>query len=66
MRRIIEILILFEEFEEICCWSGIRVRLVFFEVIVKNRILFKRVVIEGEDEEIKRFMEFLMRVRVGG
>lgn len=41
-------------------------RLVFFEVIVKNRILFKRVVIEGEDEEIKRFMEFLMRVRVGG
>ncbi|BAD86012.1 hypothetical protein, conserved [Thermococcus kodakarensis KOD1] len=66
MRRIIETPIPPEELEEIRRRSGTRVRLALLEVIVKNRIPLKRVAIEGEDEEIKRFMEFLMRARAGG
>ncbi|WP_054839591.1 TIGR04140 family protein [Thermococcus sp. JCM 11816] len=67
MRRIIETPIPPEELEEIRRRSGTRVRLALLEVIVKNRILLNRVLLEGEEGgEIKRFMEFLMRARAGG
>lgn len=66
MKRIIETPIPLEELEEIRRRSGTGVKLALLEVIVKNRIPLNRVAIEGENEEIKRFMEFLSRARAGG
>ncbi|MDK2915033.1 MAG: hypothetical protein PWQ79_1948 [Thermococcaceae archaeon] len=66
MKRIIETPIPLEELEEIRQRSGAGVKLVLIEVIVRNRIPLNRVAIEGKEEEIKRFMEFLMRARAGG
>lgn len=66
MKRIIETPIPLEELEEIRRRSGTGVRLALLEVIVKNRIPLNRVAIEGKEEDIKRFMEFLSRARAGG
>jgi uncharacterized repeat protein (TIGR04140 family) len=54
------------ELEEIRRRSGAGVKLAFLEVVVKNKIPLNRLLIEGSKDEIKRFMESLMRARSGG
>ncbi|MBP1911558.1 TIGR04140 family protein [Thermococcus stetteri] len=66
MRRIIETPIPLEELEEIRQRSEAEVNLVLLGVVMENRIPLNRVAIEGRDEEIKKFMESLMRARAGG
>ncbi|AMQ18762.1 TIGR04140 family protein [Thermococcus peptonophilus] len=55
-----------EELEELRRRSGAEVSLRLLEVTRRNRIPLNRVLIEGEEGEVKRFMGSLMRARAGG
>lgn len=63
---IIETAVPFEELEEIRAKSGAGVKLVLLGRVERNRILLNRVLIDGPEREIQRFMEKLRLARAGG
>ncbi|MDV3104715.1 TIGR04140 family protein [Thermococcus waiotapuensis] len=64
--RIIETPIPLKELDEIRERSGAKVSLTPLGRTRRNGITLNRVLIQGNQEEIERFMEFLMRSRAGG
>ncbi|ASJ01648.1 TIGR04140 family protein [Thermococcus gorgonarius] len=64
--RIIETPIPLKELNEIRERSGAKVSLTLLGRTERNGIPLNRVLIRGDQKEIKRFMEFLMRSRAGG
>lgn len=63
---IIETAISPEELEEIQRKSGAEVKLTVLGKIERNGIPLSRVLIEGNEREIERFMERLRLARAGG
>ncbi|AEK73270.1 hypothetical protein GQS_06860 [Thermococcus sp. 4557] len=63
---IIETAISPEELEEIRRKSGAEVKLTVLGKIERNGIPLSRVLIEGNEREIERFMERLRLARAGG
>lgn len=66
MKREILTPIPLEELEEIRRRSGAMIRLELSGNVRKNGIPFNVVIITGEEGEIRKFLEFLMRARAGG
>ncbi|KUH33799.1 hypothetical protein APY94_04560 [Thermococcus celericrescens] len=64
--RTIETPIPLEELEEIMEKSGAEVKLTVLGKIERNGIPLSRVLIEGNEREIERFMETLRLARAGG
>ncbi|ASJ07623.1 TIGR04140 family protein [Thermococcus pacificus] len=64
--RIIETPIPLKELNEIRERGGAKVSLTLLGRTERNGIPLNRVLIRGNQKEIERFMEFLMRSRAGG
>ncbi|WP_010479335.1 TIGR04140 family protein [Thermococcus zilligii] len=64
--RIIETPVPLKELDEIREKSGAKVSLTLLGRTWRNGIPLNRVLIQGNQGEIERFMEFLMRSRAGG